>query len=127
MQFFLLFIFWVMGYFSPAHNETGNNKQAASAVKLVAFNARPEGNKNVLKWQTALEVNTREFIVEISADGKSFDLKAWISPKGTAQGPASYTYADASPSVKTFYRLRMVAADGKEQLSEVLSVSRTNK
>ena len=125
MQFLLFFILWATTLNSspsqPGKAATAIRPEAFS-VKLIAFKGKSDGARNILEWQTSSESDVREYIVEIAADGKEFVLTAWISPKGTAQGPATYKYIDAAPGAKTSYRLRIVGADGKEQLSNVITI-----
>ncbi|MGB8191760.1 MAG: hypothetical protein WCF67_07575 [Chitinophagaceae bacterium] len=132
MQVYLLsIIFWGIGLLSPdntaSRKSAAENRPAAIAcipVKLLAFSGKSDGSSNILQWQTTSEVNTREFIIEKSADGDTYTLFAWVAPKGGLNGPAMYRYTDTAAASDTHYRLRMVDADGKEQISRPVFISK---
>lgn len=132
MQTYVLLITWMISLLNTGDRTTVDNRSntiACAPVKLLAFSGKSNDGRNTLQWQTVSEVNTREFIVERSADGATFTLYAWVTPKGTANGPAMYRYIDTASINEAHYRLRMVDADGKEQVSRTifLSVKSTGK
>lgn len=130
MQVLFVFIFWLASVFSGTPNQPGIKPLAAQKivghmpVKLLAFSAKTNAGGNILEWQTTSEINTREFIIERSADGKDFSLMFWVTPKGTPTGPTFYRYIDSTAGTQAWYRLRMVDADGKEQVSRVILVNK---
>lgn len=97
-------------------------------VELVTFTGQTKGTQNVLNWQTASERNAQSFIVERSADGKN-DFVAIGTNKaaGTTSTPQYYTFIDENPLPLSYYRLRQVDFDGKEDLSKVVTVQRKDK
>jgi hypothetical protein len=131
MQIYFMLILWITGIVNPgqqasAESITAKAQQAiAIPVRLLAFTGKTDGTNNTLQWQTTSEANVREFIIERSADGQTFELFAWVTPKGAFNGTAFYRYNDTTATGnETFYRLRMVDADGKEQVSRVISITK---
>ena len=130
MQILFLFLFWLASLLSSTPNQQSIKRPDAKQtipcipVKLLVLNAKADDKGNILEWHTASEVNTREFIIERSADGKDFSLAFWITPKGSANTSTSYRHTDTSAGSQTYYRLRMVDANGKEQVSRIVAVNR---
>jgi hypothetical protein len=94
-------------------------------IELVDFKAKAFGQVNVVEWTTESERNVSSFIVERSSDGKS----NWIQvdkkeAKGSLNGRMSYSTVDKTPLLLSYYRMRSVDFDGKEQRSQVVSVQR---
>src|ERR1700742_2256188 len=98
MQLYLI-IFWVAGIIIPApaasnHGVVKAQKSIAVPARLLAFTGKTDGTSNVLQWHTTSEVNVREFIIERSANGETFELFAWVTPKGGFNAAALYRYTD---------------------------------
>ena len=133
MKVLFVFLFWLANLLSSTPNQPSvkplgtSAKSSAMSVKLIAFNAKSDGSSNILEWQTTSEVNTREFIIERSADGKDFSLAFWITPKGAPNSSTFYRYTDTTAGQQSYYRLRMVEADGKEQVSRIIAVKQSAK
>ncbi|MEO6315859.1 MAG: choice-of-anchor J domain-containing protein [Chitinophagaceae bacterium] len=92
-------------------------------VRLISFTAAREGNTVKLKWKSAEEINSREYIAERSADGVNFTGMGIVTAKGMA---ADYSLVDANPVAgANFYRLKPVDKDGKSTYSKVVKVNFT--
>jgi hypothetical protein len=88
-------------------------------VNLLAFEAALVGNKVVLKWQTAQEVNNKGFYIEKSSDGISFTALGFV----VANGNGKYTYSDfGALTPANYYRLKQQDLDGKYTYSKVVLV-----
>lgn len=90
-------------------------------VVLVGFSAILNSDKTVtLDWSTQVEVNSKEFIVERSADGESWSAIGVVAAKGNSSMVSDYVFTDASPLAGTnFYRLRMTDLDNSYGYTEV--------
>lgn len=89
-------------------------------VTLTSFTANVQQCQPHLNWSITDAVNFSHFIIERSQDGRNF-----ISIGKTLFGKDvyDYTYVDkASDMGTTFYRLKLVDIDGKNQYSNVVSV-----
>jgi hypothetical protein len=72
---------------------------------------------NQLSWHTANETNTREFILERSADVITF-IPVVTKP---AMGSGDYSYQDIYPaSTKAYYRLKIIDLDGRFSFSNII-------
>lgn len=130
MQLCILITLWITGIIHPGQQPRHDNVVAktehATAIpaRLLAFTGKTDGTANVLQWHTNSEVTVREFIIERSANGQTFELFAWITPKGGFNA-AIYRYTDSTAvNNPTYYRLRMVDANGREQVSRIISINK---
>ena len=90
-------------------------------VSITNFSARWNNSEVDLQWQINNEINLSSFELEYSQNGIDFSkLTSLIYHKGISD----YLYAHLSPSVKNFYRLKMIDADGKYFYSKILSVQK---
>lgn len=96
----------------------------ALPVTLRDFSARPISIRTVqLDWSSAQERNTRDYIIERSADGRSFEAIGQTPAAGNSDAVQSYRYSDERAlQGRAYYRLRMRDLDGKEAFSPVQSV-----
>lgn len=97
------------------------NNTVVLPLDLLSFQAQTTGKNNLLKWQTANEVNTQSFDIERSANGKNFEKVGNVKSVGTAKG--AYQFTDDVPlSGINYYRLKMIDIDGSFTYSPVKSV-----
>ena len=98
-----------------------NVKSIALPLTWVSFNATKKFTVVELSWQTAQEVNTKNFIIEKSSNGQTW------SSIGTANsnnmpGGHSYSFTDASPLSVNYYRVKQVDIDGQFTYSKTIRV-----
>ena len=91
-------------------------------LELIAFSGKIGKNQNNLTWQTASEQNINFFQIERSADGLNFETIGTTKSKGNARSLQNYAFTDAQPLSKSYYRLRSVENDGKEEFSKVITL-----
>lgn len=90
-------------------------------IKLESFTAQAKGSRIVLNWVTAEEINFSHFVVEKSANARTWSVLQTVSAKGEA---AVYNAIDPHPFPgDNFYRLRSVDLDGTFEYAQVLKVS----
>ncbi|RYY49231.1 MAG: T9SS type A sorting domain-containing protein [Chitinophagaceae bacterium] len=88
-------------------------------LDLVQFNGIRNAGASILKWETANEINTRNFVVERSRDGSSYQALGTVNAVGT--GNANYSYNDVVKFAGSmYYRLKMVDIDGRFTYSPVV-------
>jgi hypothetical protein len=91
-------------------------------LHLLSFTGHRVNATNQLKWQTADESNTSRFVIERSIDKGGFTAIGQVAAYGTGNG--NYAYNDmAAPAGITFYRLKMVDADGTFTYSNTVTLS----
>jgi Leucine-rich repeat (LRR) protein/pimeloyl-ACP methyl ester carboxylesterase len=93
-------------------------------VELLTFTAHPLSKTVQLNWQTASEKNASHFVVARSSDGKTFYTIGQVKAQGNSTALLSYTFTDGTPlNGVNYYRLRQLDRDGKEMLSNIVSVT----
>jgi hypothetical protein len=94
-------------------------------LTLLTFTAETAGKDVKAIWTTANEVNTKQFVVERSIDGRSFAAVGTIASKNTPQ-VNQYFFVDAKPvNGISYYRLKMVDKDGSFTYSAVVKITKT--
>jgi ELWxxDGT repeat protein len=96
-------------------------------IKLENFSAAIQGVDGHLTWQTSLEANSLEFVIERSEDGSRFTRIGTVAAAGHSTSKRWYTYIDAviakSGNAIVYYRLQLKDADGKSTYSKVVSLN----
>ena len=91
------------------------------SFSLTSFTGVFSSGVTNLAWSTANEYNTQRFVIERSADTLTFTAIDSVVTKG--QGANNYTYTDkAPPKGVSYYRLRIVSADGSVVYSAVIKI-----
>ncbi|MCS7177283.1 MAG: hypothetical protein NZ960_06705 [Candidatus Kapabacteria bacterium] len=110
----------------PYLGERAYNTARPVSAQLASFDGMAQRRKNVLLWATASEALLERFILE----RRTFDAEPWAPiyserAVGDEQRGESYRYEDlqVQPGVEYQYRLRLVARDGQEQFSHVISLT----
>lgn len=114
-------------YGPAASFEIAVQSDAALAVELTNFKGISSLNVNVLQWTMAYQQDIAYFIIEKSQTG----LEDW-TPIQTVfstdnKSPfQQYKVTDNTPFIQTFYRLKIVAADGSIHHSKIIQVQQLN-
>jgi Secretion system C-terminal sorting domain/Immunoglobulin I-set domain len=97
-------------------------------VRFTDLYAKATGNTNTVYWTTSQENNNRKFVVERSADGRSFTTIGEVATQalnGNSSTPISYSFVDGLPfEGKSYYKLRQVDRNGAELATPVVTVLR---
>ncbi|MEO7045238.1 MAG: T9SS type A sorting domain-containing protein, partial [Ferruginibacter sp.] len=92
-------------------------------LTLLEFKGQLQNSNISLQWLTANEVSTKEFIIERSANGTTFNGIGNAEAQ-SKDGTNTYSFTDATPfSGNNFYRLKMVDKDGKSSFSNVIKIN----
>ncbi len=90
-------------------------------LTLVNFGASPKSaNEISVYWTTANEINTKYFIIEVSADGSNFKPAAELAAIGI--GDNQYSYSIPLSTI-IYIRLKIVDKDGKIAHSKIIKIS----
>ena len=94
-------------------------------VKLSYFAAKKVNEQQVqLNWATTAENNTKEFIIQRSADGVNFSEMTKVSAKGNSSIEVKYNCYDYTPLAgRNFYRLITMDMDGLKSFSEIVLIN----
>jgi hypothetical protein len=104
-----------------------NFNLSPAPVEIVNFDIENLRNMNVLRWQTASELNNDKFEIERSNDGKYFQKIGEVKGKGISHTLQQYTFKDYKPENSlNYYRLKQIDFDGKIDYTKILSADNTN-
>ncbi len=94
-------------------------------VKLSYFAAKKVSEQHVqLNWATTAEHNTKEFIIQRSADGVNFSELTRVSANGNSSIEVKYNSYDYTPLAgRNFYRLITLDLDGFKSYSDIVLVN----
>lgn len=93
-------------------------------IDLTYFKARTQEKQVTLLWETAWEKNSKEFVIERSADLRRFLPIGSVNAAGETTGRTAYEYCDTAPLPGTsYYRLRQVDENEVTAFSKSVSVS----
>lgn len=92
-------------------------------VKLKYFTAALTGDAVLLKWETATELNAKDFAVQHSTNGQIWKTITVIPAAGNTTDVQQYSYTHTSPEAgRNYYRLLQTNIDGKTEFSQVRTV-----
>lgn len=98
--------------------------ESALPVTLVSFDAKRRESQAYLQWRTSSEVNSRQFDIERSADGRQWHHLGSIMARGGETSNTDYSYTDAFPQPGTnMYRLKMIDLDGSFAYSRIAALA----
>jgi hypothetical protein len=96
--------------------------RSSNIIEISAFEAFLKDHKIELKWTVGAEYPISHFVVEKSLDGKSFVDFAVVYTRKSVDDNINYTFNDDAKdgrSATFFYRIRVVATDGKSKHSDI--------
>jgi len=99
--------------------------QQALPVKLSSFYARSFNNHIELNWMTSAEKDNKNFEVERSADGITFENIGMVKGAGNSNVNLKYTFTDNNPfDGVNYYRLKQNDFNGTYTYTQVVLVDR---
>lgn len=118
------------GTASPV-SKGGSAIQSASScasvvpVILTNFIAKQQHDGILVSWNTAMEHNSKDFVLERSLDGENFEKVQTVQAKGNSNSPQSYFVFDDynSNGAIVYYRIIATDIDGKFDTSPTISVN----
>jgi trimeric autotransporter adhesin len=94
---------------------------------LITFSGVFNNGAAQLQWETSNEINTSEFIVERSDDGRSFEKIGTVPASGNSSTVIKYSYTDhdaaQQSSAVIYYRLKMLDKEGPYTYSDIVSIT----
>ncbi|HMD00420.1 MAG TPA: T9SS type A sorting domain-containing protein, partial [Ferruginibacter sp.] len=104
-------------------NNGGFSGQNPLPLSLLSFEAIKQNKRSLLLWSTDNEVNLNKFIVERSADGRSYRAIGETIANNRS-GINNYTLTDNQPFAGiNFYRLKMADRDGSFKYSPIRKIN----
>lgn len=95
------------------------------AIQMRDFSAALTPEQYVkLTWESSVETNSKNFIIERSLDGFKFVPLNQIAAAVNSTSKKTYTHTDQKPFLgKNYYRLKFYDAAGKEDIYKTLTVT----
>lgn len=92
-------------------------------VNLISFSGASVEKGIQLEWATSSEINNSHFLIQRSSDGNEFNTIGQLEGAGQSNRLLMYNFLDESPlDSYNYYRLIQVDFDGKETISNMISV-----
>ncbi len=113
------------GLSNIAINQATLAASAALPVTLTSFEVQNNNCVATLSWTTATEQNTKQFELQLSADGIRYTTIAFVAASGNSSTDKHYSYTYNLANQNNYFRLQMVDLDGSSKTSPVVS-SRSN-
>ena len=126
-------------YYTVITQEDGNKvvtapiwytrNDAALPITLSSFKGTYDhpANKVYLTWTTAQELNSKEFIIERSTDGRQFTALGKVAAAGNTSRQTAYSFTDPQPAYGVnYYRLNQVDLDGRSEISGIVKIITDN-
>ena len=89
-------------------------------VTITNFRAWQDGDKARLSWISNNETNIESYIIERSADNRSYAPIGTVNAIGSGALSIPYAYIDALPlSGKNYYRIKVTEKDGKSYYTNI--------
>lgn len=96
-------------------------------VVLTSFNVVNTGNEALLHWVTSSEQNNKGFVIERSADARSWTRIGFqnsLGNGGNSSEKIDYTFIDHAPKDgRNYYRLLQTDFDGRQTISSVQMIT----
>ena len=92
----------------------------ALPVILESFEGFGEKCDAQLKWTTSYELNLKQYQIEVSKDGNSFDKAGIVYPINSNGG--KYQFNTTQSTGQNYYRLKIVDNDGTYAYSKIVSI-----
>lgn len=90
-------------------------------LSWLSFTAEKQAKSILLNWATAIESNTKDFLVQHSTNGNQWNVIGNIVAAGNSSVQANYQFLHTSPvDGNNFYRLLQRDNDGAESFSKII-------
>ncbi|MEO8087364.1 MAG: T9SS type A sorting domain-containing protein [Bacteroidota bacterium] len=93
-------------------------------IQLIFFQARADGSKVLLTWETAAEVNNDYFTIEKASPNMRFEKVLAMNGAGNSNHSSYYDAADPNPfNGVSYYRLKQTDFDGLYSYSQTEEIN----
>ena len=89
-------------------------------VTLTDFTARQQNCKTTLSWYSQAEINFKNYEVQYSTNGQSYNTIGKVDAKGDN---TYYTFSYQSAQGRVYYRLLLMDRNGQSKYSNILSIN----
>lgn len=99
------------------------NTNSPLPVSFILFNSTCIGGGVKLTWTTAQEINSKNYNVEKSTDGRNWQVIASVAASGNGNTERGYTFTDYTSTGNTLYRIAENDLDGRQTMSAIIESS----
>jgi uncharacterized repeat protein (TIGR01451 family) len=100
------------------------NTGCSLPLTLINFTAIKQGNSSLLNWQTASEIDTKDFIIERSTNGNGYAQIGVVAASTNSSVEHNYNFTDNNPAAGVnYYRLKMEDINGDFTYSPIQIVN----
>jgi glucose/arabinose dehydrogenase len=96
-------------------------------LNLLVFRGSLQNSTTILDWETANEINTSQYIIERSIDGRNFERIGTVASVGNNNSNNKYSFTDYDVARQSssilYYRLKMMDKDGAYTYSKVVTIT----
>ena len=118
------YVFKVSGFAAYGLFILSNTPPTTTPVAFINVKAYQKQSGVQVEFGNATESDVVNYVVEKSADGRTFTAAGTLSPKTNNGGLNSYAYFDASPKRgNNFYRIKVTERNGNVKYSTTLNIS----
>ncbi len=112
-----------LGYTSFSEHAIGKTTFVVLPVSLISFDAKKQGQNNVVFWSTITEENCDYYTLEKTLDGTSYEIVGKMKGGGNSLSLLEYSLVDYDVrKTINYYRLKQTDTDGAEKISALVSV-----
>ncbi|MBK7039944.1 MAG: T9SS type A sorting domain-containing protein [Bacteroidetes bacterium] len=120
-------LYWVIGINTPSFSQFRLHAANAGGTPLpltwLAFTAKATASGHELYWETANEINVRNFAIQQSANGVDFNTLGWKETDASHQ----YTFSNqALINGQNFYRIAQYDMDGHINYSKTILINHSS-
>jgi hypothetical protein len=100
----------------------------ANPLPVTGFDAKGDGGKVLVSWQTPYEINSKYFVVERSRNYQTYEAVDTVAAHGSTREASSYIAYDEKPWLGfSQYRLKIVGLDSSIRYSPVKLIFMADK
>jgi hypothetical protein len=114
------------GCFNPTYGQAEDYALLLSSslpIVLESFTGKMNNGDVTLNWLTSLEQNAKEYQVEKSADGVTFQKIGVVPATLNSNTARNYSYTDKTITQENnYYRLKLVDMDGQSEFSKIVHI-----
>ena len=112
-----------LGYTSFSEHAIGKTSFVVLPISLIMFDAKKQGQNNVVFWSTITEENCDYYTIEKTVDGTSYEIVGKMNGGGNSSSLLEYSLVDYDVrKTLNYYRLKQTDTDGAEKISDIVSV-----
>ena len=94
-------------------------------IKVKSFTAQAQSDNSVLlRWVSVFEANSSKFVIQRSADGRSFSDVGELKAAGNSNATINYSFNDRQLlNGSAYYRLKLVDLDGTVDYTKIVYIN----